>query len=99
MDKDTMLKFYFTYGSNKQFPFQFGWTEIEAPTKAVACALFRAFHPDKDPDTPLLNCAMVYTEAEFKDTRMYLKGNHGKHCHELISLERRVLSSDSARKR
>ena len=82
-----MATFYFTYGSDERFPFWYGWTEIEAPDMATACAAFRHFHPNRDPEDPRLNCADYYTEAEFKATGMYEKGNcYGTYCYERITL-------------
>ena len=83
------MKFYFTYGSNAygvngRFPFQGGWTEIEAPSKAMACAAFRVYHPDRDPDNPCLNCADVYSEDEFNNTLMSFQVNYKDRCHERI---------------
>lgn len=87
------MKFYFTYGSDKRYPFQYGWTEIEAPSKALACAVFREFHPDRDPEVRCLNCSDVYTEEEFKETIEYMQVNYRDHCHERIRLaiERELL--------
>lgn len=83
-----MPKFYFTYGSEGQ-PFVGGWTEVEAPDYGSACAVFRAFHPDKEPG--LLNCCSVYEEENFKRTSMYgPKGNFGRRCLETITLQREL---------
>ena len=82
-----MSVFYFTYGTAKGQPFMGGWTEIEAPDRASACALFRAFHPDKT--SGLLNCADVYTEANFRRSEMSgPEGNFGARCHERITVTR-----------
>ena len=81
-----MAKFYFTYGSSRQYDFQGGWTEVEASDIEAACAAFRAHHPDKN--RGILNCGMVYTEEQFKATRMYTEGNLGAYCHEKITLLR-----------
>ena len=80
------MKFYFTYGTDLRFPFFGGWTEIEAPDKATACAAFRHYHPDRDPAVPCLNCAGVYTEEEFEDTTEFLQVNWRDHCQERITL-------------
>ena len=69
-----MEKFYFTYGSDERFPYQYGWTEIEAPDMATACAAFRHFHPDRDP------------EAEFQNTGMYVQANYHDRCRERITM-------------
>ena len=82
-----MAKFYFTYGSDPRFPFQDGWTEVEAPSFVLACAAFRNFHPDRDPEVLCLNCADVYTEEDFQNnTLMYFQTNYKDRCHERITL-------------
>ena len=86
-----MPKFYFTYGSDERFPFQGGWTEVEAPSYALACAIFREYHPAYDPDNPCLNCADVYTEEQFGDTIEWVGANYRDRCHEQITLTRELL--------
>lgn len=81
-----MGKFYFTYGSDERFPFQHGWTEIEAPDMSTACAAFRHYHPDRDPTDPCLNCAAVYTEAEFQDTVMFMQVHYHDRCRERVTM-------------
>jgi hypothetical protein len=80
-----MARFYFTYGLEGQ-PFVGGWTEVEAPNGRVACAAFRAYHPDKTEG--LLNCSGVYNEVQFQHTEMCKKGNFHARCHEVITLRR-----------
>ncbi len=82
-----MLTYYFTYGTGDQ-PFYGGWTEIEAPSRSAACAIFRAFHPDKTEGC--LNCSSVYNAAQFKETTMATEGNFGRRCHERITVIRVV---------
>lgn len=85
-----MAKFIFTYGSEGQ-PFVGGWTEIQADDEDQAIAAFQIFHPNKD---GFLNCCSVYTEDEFKRTRMAgPKGNLGYFCHETITLQRSVIKN------
>ena len=83
-----MSTFYFTYGSDERFPYQGGWSEVEAPTLKDACDLFRLAHPQRDPTVPVGNYAEVYTEEEFRETSMQFTGNRGARCHERISLMR-----------
>lgn len=81
-----MKTFYFTYGLNGQ-PFVGGWTEIVARDFHDACQTFKRLHPCKHGN--LLNCASVYTEEEFKQTEMYVRGNNlGAKCHERITITR-----------
>ena len=76
--------FYFTYGTEGQ-PFYGGWTEIHAPSRAIACDVFRMHHPDKTPG--LLNCSSVYDREEFNRTTMSGPGgNFGFYAHEIIEV-------------
>ncbi|MEH2936300.1 hypothetical protein [Acutalibacter sp. JLR.KK004] len=78
-----MPKFYFTYGTDPSYPFQGGWTEIEAPDPDKAGEIFSAVHPDRH--AGILNCAFTYTEERFKATEMYKSGgNFGCYCHERL---------------
>lgn len=79
-----MARFYFTYGGNEVFPFQGGWTEVEAEDRHKACAAFRAYHPDITEG--ILNCSDVYTQEDFMETGM-AEDNLGACCHEYISLK------------
>lgn len=80
-----MSRFYFTYGNCIRFPFRGGWTVVEAETIDQAESLFRAAHPDRNPG--VLNCAGIYTEADFKRTKMFANGsNFGAGLHEFILL-------------
>lgn len=80
--KRTLRNYYFTYGTDYNYPYQSGWTRILAPTRPCAIALFRAYHPDIFLDT--INCAGIYDEEEFKDTSMYKHGNFGAKENEAI---------------
>lgn len=75
-----MERFFFTYGSSEQFPFQHGWTEVVAPDYRAAVAVFRHFHPDITPG--LVNCSDIYPEKHF-DFELHSK--YGS-CHEVINL-------------
>lgn len=80
-----MPRFYFTYGTDERYPFQGGWTEIEAPDLHSACQMFRIYHPDKTEG--LLNCASFYSEEQFNSSDMPVKGNFDKFCVERILRE------------
>ena len=82
-----MPRFYFTYGLDDDQPFEGGWTEIVAPNMRAAEKLFEAVHPCLE-DSYLLNCAGVYTEEQFTQTKMFTSGNFGRFCHERIVVER-----------
>ena len=91
LDKELYPKmetFYFTYGTDKGFPFQGGWTEVHAAARNQAVALFRREHPDRSPG--LVNCSSIYTEKQFKDKvlPLYKDGDaFWSVCHECITLE------------
>ena len=84
-----MVKYYYTYGTDREYPFIGGWTEVEAVSYQAANKLFRIVHPDKTPG--ILNCAFVYTEEQFNHTSMPVRGNFGRFCVERLSLNQEVL--------
>ena len=61
--------YYFTYGSDDRFPFQSGWTEVEAESYDQAVEAFQAFHPNR-PGSDFINCAGIYGEEIFSRKRM-----------------------------
>ena len=91
LDKDLYPKmetFYFTYGTDKRFPFRGGWTEVHATDRNQAVALFRREHPDRTPG--LVNCSSIYTEKQFQDKvlPLYKDGDaFWSACHECITPE------------
>lgn len=91
LDKELYPKmeiFYFTYGTDKGFPFQGGWTEIHAADRKQAVALFRREHPDRS--LGLVNCSSIYTEKQFQDKvlPLYKDGDtFWSVCHECITPE------------
>lgn len=91
LDKELYPKmetFYFTYGTDKNFPFQGGWTEVHAADRNQAVALFRHEHPDRTPG--LVNCSSIYTEKQFQDKvlPLYKDGDDfWSVCHECITPE------------
>ena len=77
-----MPKYYFTYGTSNNYPYQNGWTEVVAMNERDAIAKFRSVHPDRSDG--IINCSWIYTEEKFKQTLMFTKGNLGAKCHEVI---------------
>lgn len=73
-----MKSYYFTYGTDPDFPFCGGYTKVTANTMTDAIRLFRGKHPDRHKNT--VNCAFMYREDEF------VKLFYGKdiQCHEVI---------------
>ena len=78
-----MNKYYFTYGTSHKMPYVGGWTEIEAETLKGATELFKLVYPSNE---STINCAGIYSEAQFKQTDMFLNGNFGVGCREKIKL-------------
>ena len=80
-----MAKFYFTYGKEDiRFPYQNGWSEVEAPNELAARQAFLAIHPS--PPFWDLHCETVLTEEQFQDTLMSFQANYHDRCHERITL-------------
>lgn len=87
-----MQKYYFTYGTDPAYPFQGGWTEVEAPSLSTALELYHYFHPMQRYG---FNCEKVLDESKFLATDMLLNGNFGAWCQEEISLSRNLIAADS----
>ena len=80
------MNFYFTYGSDPQYPFNGGYTIVVADSKKRAAAVFRLYHPDVHEG--ILNCAFVYDQESMERTGMLEDGNGGAYCHEYIECTR-----------
>ena len=70
-----MARFFFTFGTDRGFPFYRGHVEVLALDERDAVAAFRQHYPDRTPG--IINCAFVYPEARFKD---YGEKCHAGHC-------------------
>ena len=69
--RDENPKFYFTFGSNPQFPFtEYEYVVIQAENEAAAHKIFRSVWPPR-PGSNCTNCAFTYSEEEWND--IYLK--------------------------
>jgi hypothetical protein len=77
-----MNKFYFTFGTNEEFPYRGGWVEVFADNLKHAISKFRTRFPDRHKG--IVNCAFWYTEEQWGNTIM-TEGNMGANCHEVIS--------------
>lgn len=73
------MKFFYTFGTDKIFPFYGGWVEVEAASIKEANEIFRKHYPDRHPG--ILNCAFGYSEDKFRRTDMPETGNMGAFCH------------------
>jgi len=77
------MKFYFTFGTDKQFPYQGGWVKVVANSRGEACEKFRTRFPYRNYNT--INCAFIYSEDAFSKTIMAQGGGClGEYCHEVI---------------
>jgi hypothetical protein len=78
-----MKRYYFTYGSaDKEQPFVGGWSEVFAESESEARDKHIRMHGFSR--NGLVRCGGVYGEAHFKSTGMYMHGNFGVKCHEVI---------------
>ena len=65
-----MNKYYFTFGTNPQFPFgEHEFVMIEAESIREAAEIFRKLWPDRPGHEGVLNCADCYTESQFTPIR------------------------------
>ena len=80
------MKVLFTFGNDKQFPYQNGYVTVEAKDREQALAYFRSRFPDKTEG--VLNCAFVYYEGQDDETiaKVEKDGNFKAGCHEYIDL-------------
>ena len=79
-----MLRYYyFTFGTDPDYPFAGGWVTVAAPSRQAAVQIFLLYYPNET-GADVLNCADVYTEEEFKETGMEETGNFGAFCHAVI---------------
>lgn len=70
--------FFFTFGSNEKFPYQYGYVIVRAESLDDAICKFRAKYPDRDPDSNTVNCAFYYTEQKWIHVR------YSDQCHDII---------------
>ncbi len=89
---DSENSYYFTYGTDKRYPYQLGWTRVVAPSYEAAIAAFKAYHPNRD-GSNLINCASIYTENQFNATSLPFEGNGGIYEHEYIRINRNLKKS------
>jgi len=59
-----MENFYFTFGSDKRFPFQNGFLVVEADGLKSAISCFKEHYPNR-PGSDALNCSDYYTEDQW----------------------------------
>lgn len=85
-------KFYFTFGNDENFPYQYGFVEVLANDKNEAVEIYSNKFPFRD---GLVNCSFIYNEQEFNSAKErvseYNSGNAGlykmelfNYCHETL---------------
>ncbi|MGF6990437.1 hypothetical protein M2150_001698 [Lachnospiraceae bacterium PM6-15] len=73
---------YFTFGSSRQYPYDSGWVEVRAETRQEAIDLYKEKYPNVSHN--IYNCADIYSEKQMHETEMYVSGNRGAKCHDVI---------------
>ena len=91
MRRPNMQKFYFTYSLQGQ-PFKGGWTIVRASSAEVSIKAFEIFHPVGN--GKIFNFAAMYTEDQFKQTKMRHNGNFGAYTQEFIDIYRTVIDEE-----
>lgn len=61
-------KYYFTFGSNSQFPYINNYLIVLATSESKAISKFRKKYPDVHEN--IINCSFVYSESEWTNNNM-----------------------------
>lgn len=83
-----MNKYYYTFGTSKQFPYTRGYVIVYAFNQEQANDKFRKRFPDFNKG--IINCAFIYNEEEFNIILKRLVKDYGEKiletekCHEII---------------
>lgn len=75
------MKEFYTYGPDESYPYQGGWTEVEAPDARTANRAFYTFHPGAEEN---LDCACIYSEESFREVLKERRGMGS--CREKITV-------------
>lgn len=66
-------RYFFTFGSSDQFPFNNGYLIVKAENIRQAVSLFRVYFPDRTDG--VINCSDYYTEADWdNNVKKYYMG-------------------------
>ena len=60
-----MSSFYYTFGSDPGFPYQNGWVEVKAASRAEAHQKFRARFPDQPGHEGIMNYSYCYSQKQW----------------------------------
>ena len=76
MKEAKLQNYYFTFGSDRRFPFsQSEYVIVRADSINKACELFKAVWPSR-PGSNLVNCASIYDQTQWKP----IKEKHYRLC-------------------
>lgn len=75
--------YFYTFGTDPQYPFNGGWVEVYASSWEESHEKFRTRFPDRPGHEGTINCAFFYTKEQWERSAMS-KGNMGEFCHEVI---------------
>ena len=78
-----MNRYYFTFGTDPEYPYRGGWVVIVAPDLHTAVEVFKLYYPGGK-DNGWQTYADCYTEERFLNTGMGQTGNHGAYCRKVI---------------
>lgn len=81
---EKLPKFYFTFGTDRLFPYQKGWVEVQAGNGDEALAIFNSHFPPRRPGSNTANCAFIYSQEQFERTSMFLEPGSWGGCHEVL---------------
>jgi len=73
-----MNKYYYTFGSDKMFPFQNGWIVIKADSWKSAHEIFMKHFPCRNGGNTL-NCAFFYDEKQWEN--LHTENWNGYKCY------------------
>lgn len=75
--------YYYTFGTDPEYPYSRGWVEVYANSWEEAHKKFRTKFPDRPGHEGTVNCAFFYGKESWERTSMS-EGNMGEFCHEVI---------------
>ena len=61
-----MNKYYYTFGSDPQFPYRYGHVVVKAESWKESHMKFRTRFPDRQGHEGIINCAFFYDESHWE---------------------------------
>ena len=80
---NALKPYYYTFGTDPEYPYSRGWVEVYANSWEEAHKKFRTKFPDRPGHEGTVNCAFFYGKESWERTSMS-KGNMGEFCHGVI---------------